>query len=1398
MATRKNTAPKPRKPRKTRKVQNTSKELKELKEPEVLKLPKESVASKRLKATKTPRAPEKPKIGKALENRKAQQFLSPARTRSRRANTALNCAQPLQIQSSPSVSPAPLALSASLVLSTTSIPHVSANYISLQKIISSLAIFTHAELGRVLKAIPASPLGLRRTRQLLIFVYNARIQFIQVYVLSKWARVCRQVSTAIDISSWLTSQQTIFQKLFSALTNISYQLSCATMRAPDFETATQVLTTGRPFQKYRGFSLLNGKKLSPQKTIETLNDLNILLSLRLTLAEKLPKIYSCYKISDGCVTFFVKSCYQVQLGIANDSVKARFFFVSFTFDFASPCASPSFRTLRKLEAESNRILATQNLVSLFDMLLKFALNCKLYMYHEQVNNLQRGIYSQTLVGKLDINKSLLAIHYWPQYKTGSSFKNTLLIGVSKYKKIDVAWIQDGKLVLDHGIEFGQINNSVQTLLRQITELHVNTLVDSVYFSLSKVFEIEPGLNYFTSNTSSSLPDNNFIPDALSSSSLNNSFLSDNSELKDILLPSINDQTVALLSPNKLKLKLCNNNSITDNESSRCVLFSIDQVTGKPILFYSSAGGGLVSSEEFAIRTEEMTRSGNCKSNKCPSTKCKIPTCFRRSRNCAHNTKHAQDQSSIYTHLLINLRLTAIRAFLCDVAKKSASLVEKPSIVVPEKTVTEWFGNEVWMVFGLVKEKDKEDTQYINPEHSDQNQNQQQKRQNKVAQQWPEGWVLMAALEKNGLARWYITKMKVLQGVWNICFAEEVFVPEMEQSKEMKDRSKKENRKENTTFDLFQKLDKNVTARICMDALKQELERCGVRYRLVFREFSFNNSTTSNFLTSNSVSGNSVFRACSTSSKKKDGLPILVFDINSMCNLKLSCLDSTVFLRFVVDGKRDDSNGDPQHDMVRVVIQGQSKDDSILENLNFKELNIELHSQKNIFYLSMSVESKMFLFTEQTNSELNNSNNQAEPNCVNNTCIFDFFTKVSEILEAIEQNIEYVNLLRSHSIKILSVSMYMISFEYGPCMGASITFANNRNWANPEIKREPSLSPTLATMTTNQHEPAITASPINNAQLKSNKATTFTLSEGSPHKMVESLLEDLLNSEGLHSVLLILLHFIQIYVALQELEMTEKPENVRIFVKKDEEFLIQVAKTQRVSVIINIHSLSDITIHFLKPSCAYYLNRFNSKTKRRPGGYSYYESGDRRDKVCIQLKVIPKHKWTSLYVFVYEHIPHLPFSDPSLNRPLPFREPLLQNPPATPPLVSEMFSLDPHLPSIKFYEPPQEYCIGRNSELYTPLVPFWISKIADVPSSIPLGQALCCSINEFQLLLRKMHMCVTQPISAWGRRGMVQVMDSEQMGRREVDLSSGFVSPPLYLSPLPLDLQELIEGIKLEF
>lgn len=316
------------------------------------------------------------------------------------------------------------------------IPHITANMIPLSNIIKYYTQEAYKQLTTAIENLSMNvneESDIKRKKYFLNVIINLRQDFIKVYTLIKWASISKDVSKFIDLLNWFRIQEFHFENLIFQL-NALTGYNAAKLPNSDIITALEVLYHGRP--KLPSYNYIKSDNLSPQKILETLNDLNLVLMTRFALMDNIPKRFD-YEIKDGRAYIRVSNEFEVSITVGNDLIidnpeeyyKSPFYFIDFKFLFG---ANPESGLItfnddkistklptslhKKLEKLVNQTLLTRGLQGLYELLHKYSNSFKIYLLAKQfqtllINSRWRGNFQINY----QTNKSLIVINYWSQH-----------------------------------------------------------------------------------------------------------------------------------------------------------------------------------------------------------------------------------------------------------------------------------------------------------------------------------------------------------------------------------------------------------------------------------------------------------------------------------------------------------------------------------------------------------------------------------------------------------------------------------------------------------------------------------------------------------------------------------------------------------------------------------------------------------------------------------------------------------------------------------------------------------------------------------------------------------------------------------------------------------------------
>lgn len=353
------------------------------------------------------------------------------------------------------------------------LPHITNNIVPLSNVLRFYTQEAYKQLSRLIENLAntkTSESDISRKKKFLELIILLRQDFIKIYTLVKWAQNAKDVSMLIDLLNWLRTQEFCFDNLGYGLNELN-SFSGAKLPNSDILTSLEVLINGRP--QLPSYNYISKPKISPEKILEVIRDLNLTLTARMALINDMPRrFYNNYEVRDGRVIITIPNEFQVSITVANDLIidddenyyKSPFFFIDFAFLFGiNPDTSlithkdaKIITTLpkssrAKLESVVNEVLLKQSLNGLYDVLHKYAVSFKLYLISRQLRDLTvNSKWRNNLQYKY--NSSLIIINYWCNHFLSRNWKSFIEIGIDKLYNLNFRWFMNGKYNLHHKIQ----------------------------------------------------------------------------------------------------------------------------------------------------------------------------------------------------------------------------------------------------------------------------------------------------------------------------------------------------------------------------------------------------------------------------------------------------------------------------------------------------------------------------------------------------------------------------------------------------------------------------------------------------------------------------------------------------------------------------------------------------------------------------------------------------------------------------------------------------------------------------------------------------------------------------------------------------------------------------------
>ncbi|CAK9441781.1 uncharacterized protein LODBEIA_P56490 [Lodderomyces beijingensis] len=371
------------------------------------------------------------------------------------------------------------------------IPHITENLLPLANV---LKYYSQEAYKQLLTAIENLSINaqeesdVKRKKYLLDVIVSLRQDFIKVYTLVKWSNVSQDVSKFIDLLNWFRHQDFNFEQLMFQLQTLS---GYGAAKLPNFDIATalEVFYHGRPTLPSRNY--LKRKKISPQKVLEVLQDLNLALMTRFALME-IPSRFQ-YEIRDGRAYIRVANEFEVSITSASDAIIEndhvhgdddgdeskkekeskeskepkdknagnQFYIIDFKFLFGINPGSNLIvhgdgddggvvtrlppRSYAKLERIANQTLVTSGLQGLYELLHKYTISFKLFLIAKQLRELMNTTkWKNTLQINYQTGNSIIIVNYWSSNHLSQNWRSFIEIGIDRNFNLNYRWFKNGR------------------------------------------------------------------------------------------------------------------------------------------------------------------------------------------------------------------------------------------------------------------------------------------------------------------------------------------------------------------------------------------------------------------------------------------------------------------------------------------------------------------------------------------------------------------------------------------------------------------------------------------------------------------------------------------------------------------------------------------------------------------------------------------------------------------------------------------------------------------------------------------------------------------------------------------------------------------------------------------
>ncbi|KAF1797445.1 mediator complex subunit MED14-domain-containing protein [Mucor lusitanicus] len=311
------------------------------------------------------------------------------------------------------------------------LPVEMASMVPLKALMGKLIHKAHADLITLTETLPSMS-EVEKKRQILTYTTFVRKQFLKLLVLVKWAENANDIQMCQNIMAFLANQNQIFTSTVDFLHKIYTELPAARLRNFDIPTAVDVLTTGT-YQRMptKIKDMLTPTPLTDQEVLETFQNMNDVIRMRMITTEVLPSPMRKYRIENGRIYFSIKNEFEVALTLMGHSNDRRWWIVSLdvfvqatSVGGASEDVDISLNDNQKqhLRVNAQKQLVPPNpdeptklffpLVNMYDYLHLCCLNMQLEILYIQAAMLSKTRWMNQLKVQMNQDRTKLTVIYW--------------------------------------------------------------------------------------------------------------------------------------------------------------------------------------------------------------------------------------------------------------------------------------------------------------------------------------------------------------------------------------------------------------------------------------------------------------------------------------------------------------------------------------------------------------------------------------------------------------------------------------------------------------------------------------------------------------------------------------------------------------------------------------------------------------------------------------------------------------------------------------------------------------------------------------------------------------------------------------------------------------------------
>ncbi|KAJ8607218.1 hypothetical protein MRB53_040478 [Persea americana] len=336
------------------------------------------------------------------------------------------------------------------------------------------------------------------------FAHENREKFIKLLVLVQWSRNVDHVSKLIDLTVWSNTRVEVHNELSWYTDQLEAGLDPLQLPDADLNEALEGLGIASQPPDQSGY--FPPPSLTARQLLNSLEDLDTILHIRLNVHEELPIPFRGYTISSGRVTFHVFDEFEVDLTVADEDPTTQFWFIDFRYLSGQRKEAVSGPFRHGLEKATNEALAAAGLTGCYEFLHDYILTHKLNLLEKRARELAATTWQRSV--RVETHRRVLIVQYWAE-RPGK--KSWIQFGIKSGKvdqtpsaaasSLDVQWAREGTFVKDCGLTFAMdIENVLEDAIKKHIDYLIATIKDPTVRAVTRIEPVSGRISFSVGST----------------------------------------------------------------------------------------------------------------------------------------------------------------------------------------------------------------------------------------------------------------------------------------------------------------------------------------------------------------------------------------------------------------------------------------------------------------------------------------------------------------------------------------------------------------------------------------------------------------------------------------------------------------------------------------------------------------------------------------------------------------------------------------------------------------------------------------------------------------------------------------------------------------------------------